>query len=161
MRKIYYLTKTIVSIPCMGLLPVGIYLAWLGFERSDFGVASLIVALTAAYVWFIWNFSSPTVTPAYIKSAASPKRFLGVNAFMTFVFTFLIFFAGACLWPLLYLLFTWLSNSLLELELSEQFELLWVYLCANMLFQLVYLRLWEFLRKYRWIRHLTLPNVCW
>ena len=161
MKKIYYLTKTIVSLPCMGLLPVGIYLAWSGFASSDFGVASLIVALTAAYVLFVWIFSSPAVTPAFIKSAASPERFLAVNAFITFAFTLLIFLAGACLWPLLSLLFTWLGKSLLEFEMSEQFEFLWAYLCAYILFKLVYLRLWEFLRKYRWIRRLTLPNVCW
>jgi len=145
----------------MGLLPIGFYLVWLGLERSDFGIAVMLVALIAAYIWFIWNFGSPTVTPAFIKSAASPKRFLAVNATITLFFTVLLLLLGAVLWPLLYPASIWLGNDLLELQMSPQTEFVWVYVCINMLFQLLYLLLWDYLRKYRWIRRLTIPNVCW
>ena len=161
MKKTYYLTKAIVSLPCMGLVPIGIWCLITAVSRADYMVGLFFTLLVAVYIGFIWTFCSPSVNPAFIKSAESPKVFVAVNAFITFVFTFLIFFAGACLWPLLQSVFLWLAGGLLDLEMSEQYEFVWLYFCAYTLFQFVYIRLWEYLRKYRWIRRLTLPHVCW
>ena len=161
MKKVYYVTKAIVSLPCMGLVPIGVW--WIGaaISRADYMNGLLITLLVAAYIWVVWKFCSPTVNPAFVKSAESPGRFVVVNAVFSLIFTALIFFAGACLWYLLRLIFAWLGNEILNLDMSERFEFVWVYFCANSLFQLTYLRLWEYLRKYRWIRRFTIPNVCW
>ena len=161
MKKVYYVTKAIVSLPCMGLIPIGVW--WIGtaISGADYTTGLLITLLAAAYIWVVWKFCSPTVNPAFVKSAESPKVFVKVNVFITLMFTVMIVFAGACLWPLLQSIFVWLSDDMLNLEMSEQYKFVWVYLCANTLFQLVYLQLWEYLRKYRWIRRLTLPHVCW
>lgn len=157
----YYLTKAVVSLPCMGLAPLGVYATWLGIVRADYGVAVVFAVLTAIYAWFVWHFCSPIVNQAFIKSAESPKRFVMVNTVITLVFTMLIFFAGAGLWPLLHPMFVWLGSGLLDIVSEPSFEFMWVYFCAFVLFHLVYLGLWEYLRKYRWIRRLTIPNVCW
>lgn len=161
MKNIYYLTKTVVTIPCLGLLPVGIYLVWLDFCRGDFSECALMAAFTVVYVWMIIKFVSPNVNPAFIKSAESNKKFFWVNFGITLFFTMILLIFGACLWLLLYPLFIWLGNDGFNLQMSDTFRTLWVYLCANTIFHFFYLLLWEHVRKYRWVRRLTIPNVCW
>lgn len=161
MRKTYYLTKSIVSIPCMGLLPLGVYAIYLSVARADYGVGVLFAALVAAYVWIVWNLCSPVVNPAFIKSADSPRVFIWVNVVITVAITLVVLLIGTFLWPLWYRFSLWFGNNLLDLQMGERTEFLWVYLLSNTLFHIVYLRLWEYLRLHRWVRRLTLPNMCW
>lgn len=161
MKNVYYLTKTIVSLPCMGMVPLGFYLVWLGMTREDYGVVVLFIAAIAAYVWFTWNFCSPVVNQAFIKSAESSNKFLTVNTVITAVLTFLILFTGISIWTLLMEFFVWLEMVFWDHRLSEFGEFLWIYVLANSVFQISYLLCWEYLRRYRWVRRLTVPNVCW
>lgn len=161
MRKTYYLTKLIVSLPCMGLIPAGLICVCKGIACADY-LASFIFALVViGYIWLIWNFASPAVNPAFIKSAQSPRMFIRVNAVVAMVFVLVVLALGACSWPLLYSTFVWLGNEVMDLRISPQREFWWLYFCFNFLFQFVYLLLWESIRKQRWIRRLTIPNVCW
>lgn len=126
-----------------------------------YGASVFIATLIAVYVWLVWKFCSPDVNLAFIKSAESPKRFLGVNVGVSAFFVVLISTLGACAWPLLHPALVRLGKGVLDLQMSEQVEFMWIYFCVNTLFHLLYLMLWEYLRKYRWIRRLTVPNVCW
>ena len=161
MEKVYYLTKTVVSLPCMGLIPLGVYAMCVALSRADYGIGALFVALAAIYVWAVWKFSSPEVNPAFIKSSGNSRVFIGVNTVVTLIFTLVVLLAGACLWPLLYPAFMWLGVNCLDVQMTDNFEFWWVYLCAYVLFKFGYLLLWEYVRAYRWIRKLTLPDTCW
>lgn len=161
MRNIYYLTKTVVALPCLGLLPVGLCLVWGALSRADFSACAMMLALTVAYIWIVAKYWSPDVNLAFIKSAESHKKFFWVNFSITALFTMALLFIGACLWKLLYPLFVWLGNDGFDMQMSDKTELLWVYFCANSMFHITYIWLWEYIRKYRWIRRLTIPNVCW
>ena len=161
MKKIYYFTKTAVTIPCLGWFPIGVFSVYLGFLRSDFGIAALMVGITIAYIWAVYNSASPAITPAFIKSAENHQKFFWVNFVVATVFSVLLIIVGACLWPLLLIVFQWLSNEIFDVKLSGKAEFLWIYFWANSLFHISYLLLWEYVRKHRLIRRLTIPNVCW
>ncbi|MBR1601258.1 MAG: hypothetical protein IJ677_06740 [Alphaproteobacteria bacterium] len=161
MKKIYYVTKTIATIPCIGLVPIGVCLMCSALSRLEFGFVALIMGCIIAYIWAIFNFASPVINPAFIKSAESHQKFLWVNVVITAVFSALLLFIGICLWPLLIKIFTWLSDEIFDVKLSGSAEFLWMYFWANELFHISYLLLWEYVREHRWIRRFTIPNVCW
>lgn len=152
--KIYYFTKALVALPCLGMLPIGIYFMCLNPQNL-----AIKICLLMAYVWIVFRYASPSINPAFIKSAGSPRRFFWVNCIIAIVFSAVLLIVGMCLWPVLSAFSMWLVKDQLDITPSNEF--LWVYFVANSLFHISYILLWEYIERHRLIRKLTNPNICW
>lgn len=157
MKKIYYLTRCFVTLPCLGLLPIGLYFLYLNF--SDYGMMAQIVCMIVAYVWIVSRYISPNVNPAFIKSATSPLKFLAVNVIVTLIISVMLLLIGTCLWPVLLPIFKWLIKD--QIGINSHYEFFWIYCLASSLFHSLYLLIWGYLDERRWIRKLTIRNACW
>lgn len=164
MKTTYYLSKTIATLPCLGLVPLGIYFMYLVHSaglRVDLSMMALILAAMFVYISCMYHFASPRINPIDLQYAESSRKFVVVVSVITVIFSVITFIVGISFWSLLLMLFKWLANNLLHTDLSGQAEFFWIYFWASSSFQIVYLILWALADRSFLVRRLTKPNVCW
>jgi len=161
-KMIYYLTKSIVTLPCLGLLPLFGILAWQSFALSASFRAVVVIILMIGYIGMVFEYFSPSVNRAYLESAESPKKFFWVNFVITMLFTVFLAVFGIFLWALMHQISAWFEGIPFEHQLFDDSSgFVGTYICLCVYFHIAYLLLWECVRKRRLIHQLTKPNVCW